>query len=168
MPPKSSQAVFFRPQRDWWITLAGAVIILLALTGVPYVLWSGVPVWQQAVTIGVLLLMAVSVVDKVFFTVYELNSEGVAIHTQLRHYLIPYRVMREIHPGGLRGLITTKQRKRYALSRRNLIISITDSIWSEVSVSPEQMDTFLDTLLATIDGERSRRATVTRSKPTKR
>jgi hypothetical protein len=108
--------------------------------------------------------MIVSIIDKIYFTIYELNDEGLVVHTQLRAVAIKYRDMSEIVPSGFRALITRRKHKRLALSRHNLTIKVRNNLWSSISVSPEPQDIFLDQLLAKIDGERSRRATVSRKK----
>lgn len=160
----STAPAFYRPKRDRWVTAAGLFLVAVFISAVTLFLWSTLPVWQRAVGAGICLLLVVSVIDKLFFTVYELQEEGLAIHSQLRRLFVPYREMREIRPTGLRALVTTKRRKRFALSLRNYTIAVRDRLWDEISISPEERGTFLPQLLARIDGERSRRATVNRKK----
>lgn len=139
-------------------------MILIFLGTVAMAIWSDGVLWQRALVSGVALLLVVSMVDKIYFTIYELGAEGLTVHTQLRRVFVPYREMLEIVPSGVRALFSTKRRKRFALSQHNLTIKIKDPLWTEISVSPDPSDVFLDQLLGKIDGERSRRATVSRKK----
>jgi hypothetical protein len=159
-----SPAKYFRSYRDWWVYFGAAILIIFYLICLVGILWSTALLWQRAIFAGVLLILLVSLVDKVYFTIYELNDTGLAIHSQLRKAFIPYREMREIVPSGVRALVSTRRRKRFALSKRNITIKIKDKLWDEISVSPDPQDLFLDQLLGKIDGERSRRATVSRKK----
>jgi len=156
----------FAPHRDWWVTFGALLLIAFFLLAVPLMLWSGLPLWERALSAGVALLLIVSIVDKIFFTVYELNPQGLAIHSQLRYLAVPYRAMESVEVGGLTSLFSTHHRKRFAFSLHNRIIRVRDQMWQEISVSPKRESVFLDQLLANIDAERSRRATVTRSRRT--
>lgn len=156
----------FAPHRDWWVLLGGLLLITLFLAVVPYIFASSLPLWQRGVMAGIALLCTVNIVDKLFFTFYELDSEGLLIHSQLRFLKIPYRTMDSVDHGGLRTLISTQKRKRFAFSRQNIVIHLHDQMWEEISLSPHDEPKFLSQLLATIDTERSRRATVTRSRRT--
>ncbi|HSI20724.1 MAG TPA: PH domain-containing protein [Verrucomicrobiae bacterium] len=166
MPDKPTIPVkFYRPHRDWWVYLFSFLFVAIFLGGVPLVLWQAdIAVWQRACMAGVALLLVISTIDKVYFTVYELGEEALVIHSQLRRAAIPYRDMQEISPTGFKALFSTKRRKRFAFSRHNMTIKVTNAYWDEISVSPYNVSSFLDHLLSKIDHERSRRATVSRKK----
>jgi hypothetical protein len=162
MPNENGAPRYFHAHADWWVRIFGLLIAGVFVGAIPLIIWGELELWQRVLIAGISLLLAVNAIDKIFFMVYELGPEGLAIHTQLRKAFVAYRDMNEIKPGGIRSLVTTKRRKRFALSRRNIVISITDPLWSEISISPQNSEVFLDQLLATIDSERSRRATVSK------
>ncbi len=163
-PTAQPASKFYRAHVDWWVQVGALVLIVFFLVTVPYSLWASSPIWQRALIAGVSLIIVTSIVDKVYFTIYELGDESLSVHTQLRRLNIPYREMREIVPTGAKALFTTKRRKRFALSLHNLTVKINDPLWDEISVSPQHSHYFLEQLLAKIDQERSRRATVSRKK----
>lgn len=166
MPARPSSTYFY-PRRDWWVHVGALVLIIVFLSSAIAIMWSqqlNATLWERALFSGVLLVFTVNIIDKVYFTVYELADGGMILHTQLREVAIPYREMQEIVPTGFRGLMSTKHRKRFALSAHSLTVRVKDPIWKELTVSPESQDLFLDQLLGKIDGERSRRATVSRKK----
>lgn len=162
--PESHASLYYRAHRDWWVSVLGVVLVALFLSVGAGAMWSTIVLWERAILIGVALLLAVSIIDKIFFTVYELGPDKLVMHTQLRRITIPYREMIEIVPGGFRNLFSTRRRKRFALSLHSLTIKVRDQYWDEVSISPDAHDVFLDQLLGRIDKERSRRATVSRKK----
>lgn len=162
MPNEDKKLQFFRAQSDSWVKVGGFLVICVFVIAIPFAIWGNLELWQRILIAGVSLLLAVNTIDKIFFTVYELGPEGLSIHSQLRKAFVAYRNMKEIAPGGIKSLISTKRRKRFALARKNIRIAISDPLWEEISISPEHPDIFLDQLIATIDSERSRRATVSK------
>jgi hypothetical protein len=158
----STTSQFFAPRRDWFVMFVGLLFILLFVAMVPLSFWMDAPLWQQVLMSGVGVIIAISTIDKLFFTVYELGPNGLDVHSQLRKLHVPYRLMQGIDKGGFMGLFTTKKRKRFAFSRKSLRIQVRDMMWSEITISPYERDAFLEQLLATIDVERSRRATASR------
>jgi hypothetical protein len=168
MPSIPTTNTLYVPRRDWWVVVVGLLFALTFIAMIPTAFFLQVEIWQQVLLSGVGVIVAISTIDKLFFTVYELSQQGLSVHSQLRHLHVPYRQMRGIDKGGVLSLFTTRKRKRFAFSRKSLRIQVSDMMWDEITVSPHERDAFLEQLLAIIDDERSRRATVTREVKKKR
>jgi|GEM_PF-3827038 len=149
----------FRPLLDWWVAAIVGLFIIVMLASIPLVLWS--PDINRIVGIVsalVLLAMIIVVVDTVFYTLYVLDNEGLTVVSHLRHSVFPYRNMRALKPGGFVSLISFATHKRFALSRKNVIIKLANEHWKGISVSPKETDAFVNYILERIDQERSHRA----------
>jgi hypothetical protein len=106
----------------------------------------------------VLVLACIYFVDIAFYTYYVLDREQLVVTSHIRQLFFPYRTMTSLQPGGLHGLISVGSKKRFALSRRNVIIKLTKGPWKAISVSPKDTELFIQTILSRIDAERSNRA----------
>ncbi len=155
----------FAPAMDWWVLLLAVTFLIGLFLLVVSTIWYSVgsPA-LKTVTALALLVTIIYLVDVFFYSSYILNAEGLIIHGNLRHVLIPYRSMRELKSGGLRALVTIARHKRYALSRRNIVIKLQNEAWSSISLSPKHKDAFITALLQRIDLERAQRAVRVHSK----
>jgi hypothetical protein len=144
---------------DWWVALLVGMVIVALGSGILMVLWwSGIPKIAGVVTALILAAAIVYIVDIAFYSFYALDDKGLSVMSHLRHAFFPYRDMRALQPGGVMALFSFSHKKRFALSRRNVIIKIVNSHWKTISVSPEARDEFIHTILERIDHERSARA----------
>jgi hypothetical protein len=136
---------------------------LLLVFSIPLVLWSPVS-WEAKFisTLGVILAV-LYFLDITFFCYYQLTPQGLIIGSQIRSYLIPYRTMVKIEPGNFWNLISFYHQKRFALSSRNMKITLSRGIWRRITISPADPEHFTTALLNHIDRERSSRITHTRT-----
>ena len=156
---KNQEATLFRPLMDWWVAVIVVVVILALGSGILMVLW-WTSIDRAAAIITALVLAAAMIffIDIGFYSVYILDDEGLTISSHIRHVHFAYRNMRSLQPGGLGALFSIPTRKRFALSRKNVIIKLVNSPWKAISVSPVARDSFVNTILERIDDERSKRA----------
>jgi len=155
----------FRPAMDWWVLLAALAFLLLLFSMVPVTLWySTSSVLMKTITTVIVLGMLIYLVDVFFYSSYILNADGLIISGNLRHVVIPYRSMRELKSGGIRSLVSLGRHKRYALSRRSIVLKLNHEHWGSISLSPKHKDAFITALLQRIDLERAQRAVRVHSK----
>jgi len=129
------------------------------LASILLVLWSPlVTRWIGLVSALVLVGMLIWFIDGIFYSFYVLDNEGLMVVSHLRHLSFPYRNMRTLKAGGAISLISYASYKRFALSRKNVIIKLANEHWRAISVSPKDRDAFINHILERIDHERSRRA----------
>lgn len=149
----------FRPLIDWWVLVILSALILMFVSIIPVALWMttlSVPMTILLVIIAIGL--ALYFIDMTFYSMYVLQKDALHIVSNLRHAVFPYREMRALKPGGIAALFSRGVHKRFALSRKNVIIKLAEGRWSTISVSPQDKDRFLHTILERIDSERSSRA----------
>lgn len=149
----------FRPTMDWWVACLVLVFVFFLAAGIPLMLWTDL-MGRAAALVASAILLAVIIyfIDIAFYSVYVLDDEGLTVVSHLRQALFPYRNMRSLQPGGVLALFSFARRKRFALSRKNVIIKLAGSPWSAISVSPRERDVFVNQILERIDHERSRRS----------
>lgn len=154
----------YAPIMDWWVAGFTLLVIAVLSASIPVLINATIPGYQIALgVLGVLAFIAY-IADTIFFTYYQLDDEGLTVSTQLKHFHVAYREMREIRPIGFRALITNRKRKRFALSTKAVELKITDHHWPAITLSPHDRESFLNHLLEHIDIERSSRATIERKK----
>jgi hypothetical protein len=149
----------FRPRMDWWVLCIVLVYLLFLLAGIPFVLWySDAPLAFSLPMAIFLAIGAVSLVDKTFYITYVLGEHDLQIHSPLRVFRVAYRAMDKIHFSGTRGLVTMGKKRRHALSRKNISISIRSGSIRTITVSPEEKDRFVHELMNRIESERTSRS----------
>jgi Bacterial PH domain len=149
---------------DWWLLIPISLILLVLVLGIPAVMFSSLPVAQRLIFASILALVTLSVVDAAFFSYYQLSESSLIITSQLRHVEFAYRQLRDIKPAGFRALITTRGRKRFALSRKAFEIGLEGAHWRSVTISPADRDAFITVLMDRVDRERSSRVTTPHKK----
>ncbi len=158
--PKHFKPVFFRPFMDWWV--GGLLLVFLSIlaAGIPMIIWYGniSPAFTGLAVAGIIASL-LYFVDLGFYSYYVLEENELIVTSHLRQFSFPYRAMRELRPGGLGALVSMGRRKRFALSRKNVIIKLQDGPWHTISVSPKEKDYFISQILDRIDHERSSRTT---------
>ncbi len=149
----------FRPNMDWWVAFLVLLFVFFLAAGIPLMLWTEL-ISRAAALVTSLILFGVIIyfIDIAFYSVYVLDDEGLTIVSHLRQAMFPYRNMRALQPGGVLALFSFARRKRFALSRKNVIIKLAGSPWNAISVSPRDRDVFINQILERIDHERSRRS----------
>jgi hypothetical protein len=149
----------FRPVIDWWVAAIVVFLIIVVAAGIPLVLWSApITRWGGLLVALVLAAYVLYLIDLAFYSVYILDNNELIITSHLRHAAFPYRLMRALQPGGFWALFSVAHQKRFALSRKNVIIKLASGPWKTISVSPRDRDAFINQILERIDHERSRRA----------
>ncbi len=143
---------------DWWILVLISLCWLVLVAGVLLVLIQPGALLIKVFTAVVCALFLALSIDSVFFLYYVLTSQGIEIHTRLRRVAIPYRDLVSVQPVGMKGLITAFSHKRFALSTHSLLLRIERQHWKTISVSPNNQDEFVDTLLSRVEHERAKRA----------
>lgn len=155
----NAEFIAFRPVMDWWVGLVFGLVISVLVAAIPLILWSEtVSATVTGISVVILVLMSIYYIDIAFYTYYVLDREQLVITSHIRQLFFPYRTMTSLQPGGLHGLLSVGNKKRFALSRRNVIIKLTKGPWKAISVSPKDKELFIQTILERIDRERSSRA----------
>lgn len=155
----------FRPVLDWWVAAGVVVLLLMLVASIPRVVWLSDGLTAMGVGAAVLLVLFIAyMVDVVFYSLYVLDKDQLVVVNHFRTAHVPYRDMAALQPGGVRSLVSFSNHKRFALSRKNVIIKLSRGQWRSISVSPERRDDFVRILLERIDAERSGR--VARSRRT--
>jgi hypothetical protein len=154
MPP-AGKSSHFQPRIHWSARLIAWVLIVLYVLVIFLVAQSSAAWWLILTLVGVVCLLVITIVDKAYFTSYALDSEGVTIQSQLRKLQIPSGQILKVEKQGVRALISTRKRKRFAFALPALAILVEGMPWEEITVSPEQPDLFTEQLLATMKHERS-------------
>jgi hypothetical protein len=147
---------------DWWVAVGVVLVLCALLASIPLVIWQDFTLTTRVVATLVLLATILYVIDLTFFTFYRLDSEGLSIVSQLRHFYFPYRTMSQIQQDNLFGLVTIGRKKRFALSANCLKIKMVNGQFSAITVSPRKKQEFIEELLKRIEAERTARATVSR------
>jgi len=158
-----AKGMIFAPLMDWWVAALVLILIAIITAAIPVFMSLELSSWVRAATVVVLTATILMIVDAAFFSYYALTEEGLVIASQLRHADFAYRDITAITPSGLRGLVSFRGQKRFALSRRCYILNLRKGSWKRISISPAQRDTFIGMLLEKVDLERSSRANVARS-----
>ncbi|CAN5142709.1 hypothetical protein BH11PAT4_BH11PAT4_6890 [soil metagenome] len=155
--------IAFRPAMDWWVMGIFLLVIIALIAAIPLVLWT-VAIGPVASGLSVLAMVlgGIYYIDIAFYSYYVLDREQLVVTSHIRQLFFPYRTMLSLQPGGIHGLISVGSRKRFALSRRNVIIKLAKGPWKSISVSPKDKELFIQTILERIDGERSSRASRTK------
>ena len=161
---KESEIYSFNPVMDWWVAAIVIVFLGMILFSIPVLIWSNLPLFSTVVSVAFLIASFLMLIDRFFFTKYTLHEHGLIVQGQMRHILFPYRSMKTIQNGGVKGLISFGSRKRFALSSNCLIITLQNQDWKTISISPKAKQEFLDILLSNIDHERSTRASASHKK----
>lgn len=152
------KTLVFRPLMDWWVALLVLGFELILLVSIPMTFsLLGLSV-QSIVTVLFLLGAIIYSVDIAFYSVYLLDKEGLVISSHFRQASFPYRSMSDIRHGGVNALLSWSKRKRFALSRRNLVIRLRYGHYRIVSVSPQNQEAFLREIIDRVDQERTKRS----------
>lgn len=153
------EVVRFRPLMDWWVALGVGIALVALLVAIPrlFMVGGGFQVYT-VVAIAAIAAMVLYLVDIAFYSFYVLADDELLIVNHLRVVHIPYRSMTALQPGGFLALFSFGSRKRFALSRKNVIIKLSHGMWRSISVSPVRQEDFVRKLLERIDAERSHRA----------
>ncbi|MEI6477830.1 MAG: hypothetical protein WCO52_02485 [bacterium] len=151
------QETQFGSHMDWWVATGVVVLLVILVLMIPSTIFLvHTPLSSIIVAIG-LVVSILLLVDRVFFTSYELLPEALLIRSQLRHYVIPYRSMRRVRRGSVMSLLSRGRHKRFALSHENIVISLVGETWKTVSVSPVGGQQFTAILLDMIEDDRIHR-----------
>jgi hypothetical protein len=143
---------------DWWLFVVIVFVSGVLLASIPLILWSNIGWAAKLIAVLGLFVSIVYGIDLCFFSYYRLTERGLIIGSQLREYIVPYRAMIKIEPGNLWSLISLGSQKLFALSCNNLRITLSRGIWRRISVSPQEREKFVNTLLHRIEDERQTRA----------
>jgi hypothetical protein len=148
---------------DWWVMAIFLLVITVIIAGIPLILWTATvgPV-ASGFTVLALVLAGIYYIDIAFYSYYVLDREQLVVTSHIRQLFFPYRTMLSLQPGGIHGLISVGSKKRFALSRKNVIIKLAKGPWKSISVSPKDKELFIQTILERIDSERSGRASRTK------
>lgn len=162
-PSTDAEYIAFRPVMDWWVVGVFILVITVLIAGIPLILWtSSVGPVASAATVLAMVLGSIYYIDIAFYSYYVLDREQLVVTSHIRQLFFPYRTMVSLKPGGLHGLLSIGAKKRFALSRKNVIIKLAKGPWKSISVSPKDQELFIQTILERIDGERSKRASRTK------
>ena len=153
-----SQAIF-APAMDWWLAAAVFFVIVLLISCIPIIAWQPLLPEYKVLAVCALIITLLYLIDLAFFSRYFLEKDGLLIRSQLRSSFFSYREMLEIRPGGITGLISRGNLKRFALSANCLVINLKPGAsWRRITVSPKDSQGFVNQLLQRIDRERTHRA----------
>lgn len=126
-------------------------LLLILLSGIPVILWSGTVSTAAGILVALSIVgIVVFYLDAGFYTAYILEADHLLIVSHFRKVRIAYRDIRSLRPGGFWGLVSFGAFKRFALSRKNVIIHSAYGRWERVSLSPAQQDHFTSELLERI------------------
>jgi hypothetical protein len=149
----------FRVRADWWYMLATFGVILILIAAIPLTIWNntGGPL-LTALTVIIAMVLALSRVDRLLYTTYTLEQEGLVIQSLLHRVVYPYRAMVELRKIGMRGAFAGFfDGRRHATSHRGLLVSLREQDVSAITLSPADLEQFTATLLERIEYDRTHR-----------
>lgn len=143
---------------DWWLAFLTAFGLLMLVASIPLVLWKGQISAVAGVAVVLILIACILLlVDRVFFTAYILEKEGLHIKGQIRQVFIPYTSILEVKNGSFFDLFSTSSRKRFALSKDCLVLFLQGEHWERISISPKNRQQFLDALLTHLGTDKKKK-----------
>ncbi len=164
---QSTDSFLFRPARDFFVSAIFLLMIGILLAVIPLLAMDG----AQGLLVRLVAAMgaafaALRLVNLLYFTWYEIHPTALVIHTAVTRMEIPYRRITKVaQAAGWRALFSTPGRKRFATSMRTgIVLTLADSDYRSVSLSPLDRRAFLQVLLERIEADRSSRATKIRKR----
>lgn len=164
---QSTDSFLVRPARDAFVVAVFLFFTVVLLAAIPLLAMNGAQGLLVRFVAGMgAAFAALRLINLLYFTWYEVHPTALVIHTAVTRMEIPYRRITKVaQAAGWRALFSTPGRKRFATSvKTGIVLTLADSDYRSVSLSPADRRAFLQVLLERIEADRSSRATKIRKR----